>query len=106
MKEYFTRYQQIRGEETNNAYMHGALQRSWCAFIRRWNAAGREGLSFTSWLKDREASRSTCAIGDHRARVAFVLRATGRRLHQVPGSSEANARGVGAPVDELGAERR
>ncbi|KAE8959779.1 hypothetical protein PR001_g30600 [Phytophthora rubi] len=54
MKEYFTGYRQLRGKKTNNAYTHDALQRSWCAFIRRWNAAGREGLSFTSWLEDRE----------------------------------------------------
>ncbi|KAE8952186.1 hypothetical protein PR001_g33404, partial [Phytophthora rubi] len=36
MKEYFTRYRQLRGKKTNNAYTHDALQRSWCAFIRRW----------------------------------------------------------------------
>ncbi|KAE8967196.1 hypothetical protein PR002_g28140 [Phytophthora rubi] len=42
MKEYFTRYQQLQGKKTNNACTHDALQRSWCAFIRRWNAAGRE----------------------------------------------------------------
>ncbi|KAE8913810.1 hypothetical protein PF005_g8973 [Phytophthora fragariae] len=113
MKEYFTRYRMIRGEKTNNAYTHDALQRSWCAFIRRWNAAGHEGLSFTSWLEDREAARSTRSIGDLRTRVcemaqrvASVLRASGRRLHQVPRSSEADARGVGAPSDELSAERR
>ncbi|KAE8965785.1 hypothetical protein PF005_g29720 [Phytophthora fragariae] len=68
MKEYFTRYRQLRGKKTNNAYTHDALQRSWCAFIRRWNAAGREGLSFTSWLEDREAARSTRSIGDIRTR--------------------------------------
>ncbi|KAE9035328.1 hypothetical protein PR003_g7792 [Phytophthora rubi] len=59
----------IRGKNTNNAYTHDALQRSWCAFIHRWNAAGRKGLSFTSWLEDREATRSTRSIGDIRTRV-------------------------------------
>ncbi|KAE8971693.1 hypothetical protein PR001_g26815 [Phytophthora rubi] len=73
MKEYFTRYRQLRGKKTNNAYTHDALQRSWCAFIRRWNAAGREGLSFTSWLEDREATRSTRSIGDLRTRVCEML---------------------------------
>ncbi|KAE9112502.1 hypothetical protein PF010_g10422 [Phytophthora fragariae] len=48
MKEHFTRYRVIRGKKTNKAYTHDALQRSWCAFIRLWNAAGREGLSVTS----------------------------------------------------------
>ncbi|GMF47926.1 unnamed protein product [Phytophthora fragariaefolia] len=62
MKEYFTRYRQIRGKRTNNAYTHDAQQ-------RRWNAAGRKGLSFASWLGDREATRSTRAIGDLRVRV-------------------------------------
>ncbi|GMF36910.1 unnamed protein product [Phytophthora fragariaefolia] len=69
VKEYFTRYRQIRGKRTNNAYTQDALLRSWYAFIRRWNAAGREGLSFASWLEDREATRSTRAIGDLRVRV-------------------------------------
>ncbi|KAE9239643.1 hypothetical protein PF004_g7855 [Phytophthora fragariae] len=69
MKEYFTRYRMIRGKKTNNTYTHYALQCSWCAFIRRWNAAGREGLSFTSWLEDREAAHSTRSIGDLRTRV-------------------------------------
>ncbi|KAE9174450.1 hypothetical protein PF005_g25852 [Phytophthora fragariae] len=73
MKEYFTRYRQLRGKKTNNAYTHDALQRSWCAFIRRWNAAGREGLSFTSWLEDREAAHSTRSIGDLRTRVCEML---------------------------------
>ncbi|KAE9323391.1 hypothetical protein PF008_g17371 [Phytophthora fragariae] len=72
MKEYFMRYQQLRGKKTNNAYTHDALQRSWCGFIRRWNASGREGLSFTSWLEDREATRSTRSIGDLRARVCEI----------------------------------
>ncbi|KAE9098186.1 hypothetical protein PF010_g15660 [Phytophthora fragariae] len=91
MKEYFTRYRQLRGKKTNNAYTHDALQRSWWAFIRRWNAAGREGLSITSWLEDREAARSTlywrssdARVRDGAARVASVLRAPGRRLHKVP----------------------
>ncbi|KAE9265827.1 hypothetical protein PR003_g32335 [Phytophthora rubi] len=30
MKEYFTRYRQLQGKKTNNAYTHDALQRS-CA---------------------------------------------------------------------------
>ncbi|KAE9025539.1 hypothetical protein PR003_g12626 [Phytophthora rubi] len=40
MKEYFTRYRMIRGKKTNKVYTHDALQRSWCAFIRRWNPLG------------------------------------------------------------------
>ncbi|KAE9029186.1 hypothetical protein PR001_g11558 [Phytophthora rubi] len=33
MKEYFTRYRMTRGEKTNNAYTHDALQRSWTRSI-------------------------------------------------------------------------
>ncbi|KAE9092312.1 hypothetical protein PF007_g18562 [Phytophthora fragariae] len=87
MKEYFTRYRQLRGKKTNNAYTHDALQRSWCAFIRRWNAAGREGLSFTLWLEDREAARSTRSIGDRRTRVREMAQREWRlcNVHLVEG---------------------
>ncbi|KAE9191950.1 hypothetical protein PF002_g24347 [Phytophthora fragariae] len=94
MKEYFTRYRQLRGKKTNNAYTHDALQRSWCAFIRRWNAAGREGLSFTSWLEDREAARSTRSIGDLRTRVCEMLQREWRLcyVHLVEGCTRCQDR--------------
>ncbi|KAE9176168.1 hypothetical protein PF004_g26173 [Phytophthora fragariae] len=96
MKEYFTRYRQLRGKKTNNAYTHDALQRSWCAFIRRWNAAGREGLSFTSWLEDREAARSTRSIGDLRTRVCEMLQREWRLcyVHLVEGCTSVAGSGA------------
>ncbi|CAH0486468.1 unnamed protein product [Peronospora farinosa] len=69
MKDLFTRYRTVRGKATNNAYTDDALQRSWCAFIRRWNASRREGTSFTSWLDGREGTRDRHAIGDLRRRI-------------------------------------
>ncbi|CAI5711108.1 unnamed protein product [Peronospora destructor] len=42
MKNLFTRYRTVRGKATNHAYTNDALQRSWCAFIRRWSASRRE----------------------------------------------------------------
>ncbi|KAE8988569.1 hypothetical protein PF004_g24640 [Phytophthora fragariae] len=94
MNEYFTRYRQLRGKKTNNAYTHDALQRSWCAFIRRWNAAGHEGLSFTSWLEDREAARSTRSIGDFRTRVCEMLQREWRLcyVHLVEGCTRCQDR--------------
>ncbi|KAE9060290.1 hypothetical protein PF010_g30276 [Phytophthora fragariae] len=94
MKEYFTHYRQLRGKKTNNAYTHDALQRSWCAFIRRWNAAGREGLSFTSWLEDSEAARSTRSIGDLRTRVCEMLQREWRLcyVHLVGGCARCQDR--------------
>ncbi|KAE8966049.1 hypothetical protein PR001_g28529 [Phytophthora rubi] len=94
MKEYFTRYRQLRGKKTNNAYTHDALQRSWCAFIRRWSAAGREGLSFTSWLEDREATRSARSIGDPRTRVCEMLQREWRLcyVHLVEGCTRCQDR--------------
>jgi hypothetical protein len=89
MKEYFTRYRKIRGKGTNFAYTHDTLQRSWCAFIRRWNAARREGLSFTSWLENREATRSTHVIGDLRTRICELAEREWRLcyVHLVEGCS-------------------
>ena len=69
MKDLFTRYRTVRGKATNNAYTDDALQRSCCAFIRRWNASRREGTSFTSWLDGREGKRDRHAIGDLRRRI-------------------------------------
>ncbi|KAE8989893.1 hypothetical protein PF005_g13549 [Phytophthora fragariae] len=94
MKEYFTRYRQLRGKKMNNAYTHDALQRSWCAFIRRWNAAGREGLSFASWLEDREAARSTRSIGDLWTRVCEMLQREWRLcyVHLVEGCTRCQDR--------------
>ncbi|CAH0491683.1 unnamed protein product [Peronospora farinosa] len=69
MKDLIKRYRTVRGKATNNAYTDDALQRSWCAFIRRWNASRREGTSFTSWLDGREGTRDRHAIGDLRRRI-------------------------------------
>ncbi|KAE9172314.1 hypothetical protein PF004_g27308 [Phytophthora fragariae] len=48
MKDYFTRYRQLRGKKTNNAYTR-------CS------------------ARDREAARSTRCIGDLRTRVCKML---------------------------------
>uniref|UniRef100_A0AAV1VL56 Uncharacterized protein n=1 Tax=Peronospora matthiolae TaxID=2874970 RepID=A0AAV1VL56_9STRA len=66
MKNLFTRYRNVRGKTTSHAYTEDALQRSWCAFIRHWNASRREGTSFTSWIERREDTRGVHAIGDLR----------------------------------------
>ncbi|KAE9013246.1 hypothetical protein PF010_g9044 [Phytophthora fragariae] len=94
MKEYFTHYRMIRGKKTNNAYTHDALQRSWCAFIRRWNSAGCEGLSFTSWLEDREDARSPRPIGDLRTRVCELAQREWRMcyVHLVEGCTRCQDR--------------
>ena len=72
MKTLFTRYRAARSKATNNAYTDDALQRSWCAFVRRWNASRREGTSFTSWLEWREGSHGEHAIGDLRRRICHM----------------------------------
>ncbi|ETL36723.1 hypothetical protein L916_11345, partial [Phytophthora nicotianae] len=92
MKGFFTRYRAIRGKATNFAYTHDALQRSWCSFIRRWNAARREGLSFTSWLEDREGNRSNHAIGELRERVCQLAQREWRicYVHLVEGCANCS----------------
>ena len=74
MKNLFTRYRNVRGKGTNHAYTEDALQRSWCAFIRRWNASRREGASFTSWIEGRESTHGDHAIGVLRRRVCHLTR--------------------------------
>ena len=41
MKDLFTRYRTVLDKATNHTYTDDALQRSWCAFFRRWNASRR-----------------------------------------------------------------
>ena len=74
MKNLFTRYRNVRGKGTNHAYTEDALQRSWCAFIRRWNASRREGTSFTSWIEGRKNTHGVHPIGDLRRRVCHLTR--------------------------------
>lgn len=48
----------------DNSCTDDSLQRSWCAFIRRWDVNRREGMSFTYWLEQREGRHGEHAIGD------------------------------------------
>ncbi|ETK74565.1 hypothetical protein L915_18671 [Phytophthora nicotianae] len=84
MKSFFARYRAICGKATNVA--------AWCSFIRRWNAARREGLSFTFWLKDREGNRSNHAIGELQEHVCQLVQREWRicYVHLVEGCANCS----------------
>ncbi|EGZ22173.1 hypothetical protein PHYSODRAFT_424718, partial [Phytophthora sojae] len=72
MKPYFTRYGAAKNKGISHAYTHDALQRSWCAFIRRWNVSRREGCPFASWLKAREKRRGEHSMTALRERICSM----------------------------------
>ncbi|KAG3236950.1 hypothetical protein PI124_g18038 [Phytophthora idaei] len=51
MKDHFRHFRGLKGVE---GVGYGALQESWCAFIRRWNRTVEEDESFVGWLVYRE----------------------------------------------------
>ncbi|OWZ22734.1 hypothetical protein PHMEG_0002500 [Phytophthora megakarya] len=53
MRDHFRRFHASQEKPIEGAG-HTALQRSWCAFIRRWNRMTLEGESFPRWLAYRE----------------------------------------------------
>ncbi|OWY91141.1 hypothetical protein PHMEG_00040405, partial [Phytophthora megakarya] len=69
MNQYFTRCGAAKNKETSHAYLHDALQCSWCAFIRRWNTSRREGQPFASWLEAREERRGEHSMTDLREHI-------------------------------------
>ena len=70
-KRYFIRYRATKSKVTSHAFTHDALQRSWCAFIRRWNAARRTRSSSRPILYWRASRTALPNVGRV---VAFVLR--------------------------------
>ncbi|CAI5722735.1 unnamed protein product [Peronospora destructor] len=52
IRDYFRRFRKC--------YDH--LQRSWCAFIRRWNRMVESGESFAGWLTDKEKLRANHSL--------------------------------------------
>ncbi|EGZ09382.1 hypothetical protein PHYSODRAFT_338199 [Phytophthora sojae] len=72
MKQYFTRYRAVKNKGTSHAYTHDALQCSWCAFIRHWNASRREGRPFASWLEAREERRGEHSMTDLRESICCM----------------------------------
>ncbi|ETO66120.1 hypothetical protein F444_16643 [Phytophthora nicotianae P1976] len=59
MKALFRRFPGLRQKGIEGVEF-GALQESWCAFVRRWNRMKEAGEDFVAWLNHREA-----AIAEH-----------------------------------------
>ena len=68
MQDHFRRFRRLRNKTLDGA-TYEALQRSWCAFIRRWNRMHEAGESVVGWLGDREALQAEHSLGDLRLKV-------------------------------------
>ncbi|KAG3232060.1 hypothetical protein PI124_g22849 [Phytophthora idaei] len=68
MKDHFRRFRGLRQKSVEGAG-YGALQESWCAFIRRWNRTVEEDESFVGWLVYREEIIKDPSLSELRERV-------------------------------------
>ncbi|ETL96489.1 hypothetical protein L917_06030 [Phytophthora nicotianae] len=68
MKDYFRRFRAAR-QKTIEGAEYEALQRSWCAMIKRWNRMQYMGQSFVSWLLYREEILKEYSLTELRERV-------------------------------------
>ncbi|KAI9984864.1 hypothetical protein PInf_006394 [Phytophthora infestans] len=68
MQDHFRRFRRLLNKTIDGA-SYEALQRSWCAFIRRWNRMQEAGESVAGWLGDREALQAEHSLGDLRLKA-------------------------------------
>ncbi|KAG3172822.1 hypothetical protein PI126_g1149 [Phytophthora idaei] len=68
MKDHFRRFRGLRRKGVEGVG-YGALQESWCAFIRRWNRTVEEDESFVGWLVYREEIIKDHSLSELRERV-------------------------------------
>ena len=69
-----TRYRTVHEKGTYHSYTDDALQRSWCAFIRRRNASRLKESIFTYWIERCEDTHGSHDIGDLRRSVCRLTR--------------------------------
>ncbi|ETN11250.1 hypothetical protein PPTG_10189 [Phytophthora nicotianae INRA-310] len=68
MKTYFRRFRGLR-QKSIEGVGYGALQESWCAFVRRWNRMTQTGEDFVAWLESREGTISEHSLSELRRRI-------------------------------------
>lgn len=68
MQDYFRRFRGLRGKRLDGI-SYESLQRSWCAFIRRWNRMHEDGRNFQQWLVNREDIHADHSIGVLREKI-------------------------------------
>uniref|UniRef100_A0AAV1TN05 Uncharacterized protein n=1 Tax=Peronospora matthiolae TaxID=2874970 RepID=A0AAV1TN05_9STRA len=68
MQDYFRRFRGLRGKSLDGI-SYESLQRSWCAFIRRWNRMLEDGRNFQQWLANREDIHADHSIGVLREKI-------------------------------------
>ncbi|KAG1689054.1 hypothetical protein DVH05_002822 [Phytophthora capsici] len=68
MKNIFRRFRGLR-QKGIEGVEYGALQESWCAFIKRWNRTKQSGEDFLAWLERRECIVTEHSLSELRSRV-------------------------------------
>ncbi|KAG1697864.1 hypothetical protein DVH05_015818 [Phytophthora capsici] len=68
MKSIFRRFRGLR-QKGIEGVEYGALQESWCAFIKRWNRMKQSGEDFLAWLERRECVVAENSLSELRSRV-------------------------------------
>ncbi|ETK77572.1 hypothetical protein L915_16178 [Phytophthora nicotianae] len=68
MKALFRRFRGLR-QKGIEGVEYGALQESWCAFVRRWNRMKEAGEDFVAWLNHREAAIEEHSLSELRHRI-------------------------------------
>ncbi|ETP47849.1 hypothetical protein F442_06284, partial [Phytophthora nicotianae P10297] len=68
MKTYFHCFRGLR-QKSIEGVEYGALQESWCAFVRRWNRMSQTGEDFVAWLESREGAFSEHSLSELRRRI-------------------------------------
>ncbi|OWZ01310.1 hypothetical protein PHMEG_00027330 [Phytophthora megakarya] len=68
MRDHFRRFRATRKKGIEDAG-HEALQRSWCAFIRRLNRMPHEGESLPQWLAYQEEMLRYHSLSELRWRI-------------------------------------
>ena len=62
MQDYSRSFRGLRGKSLNGI-SNDSLQRSWCAFIRRWNRMLEDGKNFQQWFANRAYIYADHSIG-------------------------------------------
>uniref|UniRef100_A0AAV1UC69 Uncharacterized protein n=1 Tax=Peronospora matthiolae TaxID=2874970 RepID=A0AAV1UC69_9STRA len=68
MQDYFRHFRGLRGKSLDGI-SYELLQRSWCAFIRRWNRMLEDGRNFQQWLANREDIHADHSVGVLREKI-------------------------------------
>ncbi|ETP48697.1 hypothetical protein F442_05621 [Phytophthora nicotianae P10297] len=59
----------LSGAKSTEGVEYGALQESWCAFVRRWNRMTQTGEDFVALLESREGTISEHSLSELRRRI-------------------------------------